>query len=506
MEIKFFIILIFGIILCILLMKNNKLENYINTKRKNHFKLIITTYNPGIEFLKKCLKSILIQTYKNYKVIIVDDASTKESKEIKNLLKYYKLKYNFEYIQTKENKGPCYSRDLAIHSSNLDDEDILVLIDGDDELYDKYVLEKLNNYYSNEDILITFGNYVRKLKNGIIEKRTRLNKRKINLKRLIKKKAFRKSPFFFSHLKTCKYKLYKKINKEDLKDEKGNFIRSATDIAIMYPMLEMAGDKIKFIEDKMYKYTYDHEESFHNNLKKKRIQTKNYLYLSQKKIYPTIDFNKKDIYIFYINLSKRTDRKKKIEIQLNKFKKYKKYNFNIQRINAIKDNFHGGIGCAKSHIKTLLLAKKLNLESVIIAEDDIVINNNLIFNTFEIINKMKKINYDVLILSGHGDKETYENENDISRAVGIQTTCLYLVKKHYFDKLINVFQESADNMEKLKNKNKDIEYNTWAIDQNWKKLQKKDNWYILNNLLAYQNSDFSDIENSLVDYSYLYNN
>ena len=48
--------------------------------------------------------------------------------------------------------------------------------------------------------------------------------------------------FNFSHLKTFKYVLYKNINIEDLK-RNGDFIKSSTDAAIMYPILEMVVTK-----------------------------------------------------------------------------------------------------------------------------------------------------------------------------------------------------------------------------------------------------------------------
>ena len=57
--------------------------------KNNHFKIVVTTYNPGINLLKKCLKSIEIQNYKNYDVCIIDDASNKEKNEIKDLLEEY---------------------------------------------------------------------------------------------------------------------------------------------------------------------------------------------------------------------------------------------------------------------------------------------------------------------------------------------------------------------------------------------------------------------------------
>ena len=69
--------------------------------------------------------------------------------------------------------------------------------------------------------------------------------------------------------------------------------------------------------------------------------------------------------------------------------------------------------------------------------------------------------------------------------------------KHYYDKLIDNFKESCDNLLDTKEK---TNYNKWAIDQNWSKLQEKDNWFIFNPTLAYQMDDYSDIEGKNVDY------
>lgn len=205
--------------------------------------------------------------------------------------------------------------------------------------------------------------------------------------------------------------------------------------------------------------------------------------------------NLKNYNVLYINLDQRTDRKKELLTQLKKFKN-KNIKINIERICAVKHK-KGQIGCAKSHIKCLKNAKKINLNEVIICEDDINIKSNLINKYFEIINKLN--DWDVIILSGHGEKEKINNF--ISKAIGIQTTGLYLVKNHYYDKLINNFEESVTEMEKRYKNNKDIMCPKWCIDINWKKLQKIDNWYVFNKNLGYQRQDFSDIEKKKVNYN-----
>ena len=72
---------------------------------------------------------------------------------------------------------------------------------------------------------------------------------------------------------------------------------------------------------------------------------------------------------FYINLEHRTDRKKQITDEL---KKMEIPEDKIIRIDASRNKYNGHIGCCKSHIKTIELAKKMNLNNAIVFEDDFV--------------------------------------------------------------------------------------------------------------------------------------
>ena len=102
------------------------------------------------------------------------------------------------------------------------------------------------------------------------------------------------------------------------------------------------------------------------------------------------------------------------------------------------------------------------------------------------------------MLAGHGDYKHYNST--FYRAHNMQTTGCYVVKRHYYDKLINKFQESINNMISLHNQNKDIEYSRWAIDQNWKELQKKDNWFVFKEKIGIQRTGYSDIEHRIIDH------
>jgi hypothetical protein len=121
-------------------------------------------------------------------------------------------------------------------------------LDGDDWFTHKNVLQKLNHYYLNNNIWLTYGNHVN-FPDG--EPYWPLFKYPDNI---IETNNFRNFRFLASHLRTFKYKLWKEIKNQDLLDENGNYYQTAWDLAIMFPMLEMCGNKFLFISENLYVY------------------------------------------------------------------------------------------------------------------------------------------------------------------------------------------------------------------------------------------------------------
>ena len=87
--------------------------------------IIIPNFNKA-KYLSKCLNSIISQTYKNWKVYLIDDYSNDNSKEI--LSKYQNIK-NIKIFNLNENKGPAYCRNLGIQKSNSE---LIAFMDSDD--------------------------------------------------------------------------------------------------------------------------------------------------------------------------------------------------------------------------------------------------------------------------------------------------------------------------------------------------------------------------------------
>ena len=66
-------------------------------------KILVPFYNPGSKLLDRCLKSIENQTYKNFQVCLIDDASTDST--LKKIQRYQEKYKNIRIYENKKNIG-----------------------------------------------------------------------------------------------------------------------------------------------------------------------------------------------------------------------------------------------------------------------------------------------------------------------------------------------------------------------------------------------------------------
>ena len=108
--------------------------------------------------------------------------------------------------------------------------------------------------------------------------------------------------------------------------------------------------------------------------------------------------------------------------------------------------------------------------------------------------------FDVFLLAGNLRPPIYQTKyENIFKVSKSFTTTGYIVKKHYYDTLINNIDEGI----RLLLKNPGGKYNDNAIDSHWMKLQESDKWYIVMPRTITQRPIYSDIENRYTDYKHL---
>jgi len=158
----------------------------------------------------------------------------------------------------KDSRITCYKTDSrqgilknyyeGIKKQELDDEDIIIFLDGDDWLSDNEVLEYLNQVYQDESVWLTWGSFQFYPKGSIFSCPSKDH--------IFNPRC--KTNWTFSHLRTAKYFLWKNIREDSLKDPETNaFFMTTGDVAMMLPMLEMAGElNSKFISKVLYVYNH----------------------------------------------------------------------------------------------------------------------------------------------------------------------------------------------------------------------------------------------------------
>lgn len=197
------------------------------------------------QFLALNIYSILSQKYSNYKVCFIDDNSNDDGVSYFNNLVDGNTKF-----QIKENDTQLYAlRNIAdeINHEYLNDEDVIVLLDGDDWLSCPHVLSYLNHVYKTDRCWMTYGSYCfYPFKGRGVEPSE-------YPPLVIEKNSYRKDVWRASHLRTFKYKLWKNIKQEDLQYN-GDYFKFAYDQAIMLPLLEMSGKRAKYINKTLHVY------------------------------------------------------------------------------------------------------------------------------------------------------------------------------------------------------------------------------------------------------------
>lgn len=90
--------------------------------------VIVPVYNV-VEYLERCLDSIVTQTYKDLEIILIDDGSTDGSSE---LCDHYAKTYNQVHVIHQENGGPSDARNAGLEIASGE---LISFVDADDFIH-----------------------------------------------------------------------------------------------------------------------------------------------------------------------------------------------------------------------------------------------------------------------------------------------------------------------------------------------------------------------------------
>lgn len=210
------------------------------------FKVVVPSFN-SVDYLPKTLRSLEEQTDRGFQVCVIDDGSTIAQQ--REIILDFCQRNQWRWQFNPQNIGALAGMVQAIADFHCDDDDVVVIVDGDDWLSTPHALSHLRQIYDNEDAYITWGQCEISPAGA-----TPMKYAQPVPQMVIEQKLYRQIPFVFWHLGTFKYYLWRHIKDEDLRDENGQYWLLMKDKATLWPMLEMAGHKIRFVPETLLIY------------------------------------------------------------------------------------------------------------------------------------------------------------------------------------------------------------------------------------------------------------
>jgi len=223
--------------------------------------VIVSTFWNSEDYVADCIKSIKNQYYGNFVAYMVDDMSTDNSYNV--ALDAIDGDERFILIKNTEKKYKTKNFIDVINNPDIDWDDVIIEIDGDDQLSDNFVLGLINKIYVNEDIWICGSKWMDK--DGVVGNYGKFSANKARIK-----------SWNFSHMRTYRAFLFRMIKEEHLMFE-GEYFKAGCDIGAGIPMLEMAGDAhFYYLDQVTYIYTWHDNQSYSstNSFGDKTLQSK----------------------------------------------------------------------------------------------------------------------------------------------------------------------------------------------------------------------------------------
>lgn len=190
------------------------------------------------------LDSIFNQKYSNYRVIYIDDCSSDgTATAVAHYVQKRGQNHRFILIKNAKRWGPSRNRYVGAHLAQ--DDEIVTYLDGDDWFSNDNVLNTVNQAYADPNVWLTYSHFIHAPDDGKTSGAQEIPQW------VIEQNVYRTYGWYYHSLKTFYGWLFKQLRLEDILYE-GTFFPVGSDIAEMFPLVELSGGRFKFIKDILY--------------------------------------------------------------------------------------------------------------------------------------------------------------------------------------------------------------------------------------------------------------
>lgn len=208
--------------------------------------IVIYNQNNDETFIKKNIDSALHQNYQKYRILYLNDTQDAHTQDLLQ-----------SYLTTQENRAKITILSFEQHQGKLqaltttlracDDQEIIVLLNGNDWFANECTITTIATAYLEQDIWLTYGSCMPDPKDITIGIRNGAVSDDIKEKR-----SFRDIFPFMPPLSFYAW-LFKQIKEEDLiNPATTDFYEHAAECYIIWPLIEMAADHFAFLKSNTY--------------------------------------------------------------------------------------------------------------------------------------------------------------------------------------------------------------------------------------------------------------
>lgn len=219
--------------------------------------LFVTPFWNAAAYVSRCIMSVATQCYDNWRMIVIDDASTDNSlhmvqETVKSCPPHVQDK--IQVWQMKQQQGAVANQYAALTwaKTNCDPETIVCLLDGDDWLVNKNDVLQLVNQHFEPHVEFSYGScwsLADQIPLVAQEYPPHIKQRK----------AYRTHAFNwilpYTHLRAFRLKLFQEDLKHVWQDEQGAWFTAGGDVAVFYSLIERANpDGVQVMRDIIVNY------------------------------------------------------------------------------------------------------------------------------------------------------------------------------------------------------------------------------------------------------------
>ena len=189
---------------------------------------LVINCGPCDSFIAKCLRSVQVQSYKNWHAQVTVDPCLDRTYE--SVCEAAGSDDRFTVVRNSERLYSMANLVRGVEACE-DLEDVVVILDGDDWFLRDDALAIIVKTYSDHDCWLTYGSWVSNVDTfpGLWPPYPASTSN------------YRSAPWLATAVRTWKKWLWDRIDPDDFRDENGDYFRLGEDVATMLPMLEMSG-------------------------------------------------------------------------------------------------------------------------------------------------------------------------------------------------------------------------------------------------------------------------